>query len=104
MTFKLDSAVSNFFTNLPPTSDMVEGSKFPNVPQDIRAWILPDRDMSVVDFLKFPLPIVSCSPVTDPQKYLSPLSPTITNLKTSIIWGSGGITTRIMSGWGNEKL
>jgi len=25
MTFKLDSAVSNFFTNLPPTSDMIEG-------------------------------------------------------------------------------
>jgi len=46
MTFKLDSAASNFFTNLPPTSDMIEGSKFPNVPQDIRARILPDRDMS----------------------------------------------------------
>ena len=36
--------------------------------------------MSVIDFLKFPLPIISCSPVTNPHKYLSPLSPTITNL------------------------
>ena len=59
---------------------MAEGIEFPNVPQDIWARILPDRDMSVIDFLKFPLPIISCSPVTDPHKYLSPLSPTITNL------------------------
>jgi len=36
--------------------------------------------MSVIDFLKFPLPIISGSPVTDPHKYLSPPSPTITNL------------------------
>ena len=49
----------NCHNSLPPTSDLAEGIKLPNVPPDIRAWILPDKDKSVIHFLKFPLPVIS---------------------------------------------
>ena len=50
-----------------------------NIPSEIQAEILPDKNLSVIDFLKFPLPAVSRSPITNLHAYLSPLSPTITS-------------------------
>ena len=64
------SEAPNFFTSSP----------LPNIPPDIRAEILPDKNLSVIDFLKFPLPISTCSLITDPQEYFSHLSPTITSI------------------------
>ena len=64
------SEAPNFFTSSP----------LPNIPPDIRAEILPDKNLSVIDFLKFPLPVSTRSLITDPQEYLSHLSPTITSI------------------------
>jgi hypothetical protein len=46
----------------------------PNIPLEIQGEILPDKNLSVIDFLKFPLPPVARSSITNPDKYLSPPS------------------------------
>jgi hypothetical protein len=53
----------------------------PNIPLEIQGEILPNKNLSVIDFLKSPLPAVARSPITNPDEYLSPLSPTITSIK-----------------------
>ena len=55
-------------------------TRFPIYPPEIWAEILPDKNFSVIDFLKFHLPVPTRSPITNLHEYLSHLSPTITNI------------------------
>ena len=54
-------------------------SSLPNIPPEIQAEILPDKNFSVIEFLKFHLPVPTHSPITDPHEYLLHLSPTLTS-------------------------
>jgi len=51
------------------------------IPPDVQQRILLNENLSILDFLQFRLPVVARSPITDCQKYLSSLPPTITSIK-----------------------
>ena len=55
--------------------------KLAKIPPEIQAIILPKEDISILDFLKFPLPAVALSAFTQPQTFFSTLDPTITNVE-----------------------
>ena len=63
---------------IPEAPILFTSSLLPNIPPDIRAEILPNKNLSVIDFLKFPLPVPTHSPITGPMNIseFSHLSPT----------------------------
>lgn len=72
---------TNFLEYLrPPTvTNMVNNdTKLIEIPPDIRQKILPNENLSILDFLQFSLPVVARTPITNGQQYFSTLTPTIT--------------------------
>jgi hypothetical protein len=51
--------------------------KLAKIPPEIQAVILPKKDISILDFLKFSLPAVALGAFTQPQTFFSTLDPTI---------------------------
>jgi len=63
---------------------MAKGPQLPQIPPTVQQSILPDKDLSIVDFLKFRLPAAARSfdgSFTPSQEFLSSLSPTITTIE-----------------------
>ena len=57
--------------------------QLPQIPPEIHKAILPDKDLSILDILKFPLPAVARSitgPYNQVQNFLSHLIPTVTSI------------------------
>jgi len=55
------------------------------IPASVATKLLPDASLSVLEFLKFGLPIISSSKILGPAKFFSKLNPTIT--QTDILRG-----------------
>jgi len=55
--------------------------KLAKIPPDIQAVILPKENISILDFLKFPLPAVALGAFTQPLNFFSTLDPTITDVE-----------------------
>lgn len=63
---------------------MAKDPQLPQIPCEIQKEILPDKDLSVLDILKFRLPAAARSnngSFNHSQKFLSTLTPTLTNIE-----------------------
>ena len=66
---------------------MAKDPQLPQIPCEIQKEILPDKDLSVLDILKFRLPAAARSnngSFNHSQKFLSTLTPMLTNIEE--IW------------------